>query len=159
MVIRPGEVFSFWNAVGSPDKLESSRCIRNGKIKLETGGGLCQAASIIYHLALTGGLEIVERHNHSVDLYGDGLRASPIGLDATVCYGYKDLRIYNQTKMTLRFHLEVKDNRIEARLQSDAFLARHEVVTFESHMPDAVEVTLKYADTGKVIDKCIYKRK
>jgi hypothetical protein len=60
------------------------------------------------------GLKIVERYNHSVDLYGDGPRACPIGYDATVLYGYKDLRVKNMTNATLRFKLIVEKDVIFA---------------------------------------------
>ncbi|HTP30232.1 MAG TPA: VanW family protein, partial [Anaeromyxobacteraceae bacterium] len=36
-----------------------------------------------------------ERHSHSIDLYTDSTRFAPLGADATVAYGRKDLRFEN----------------------------------------------------------------
>lgn len=156
-IIRPGEVFSFWNILGNPNKLKGSRCIRNNKIKIERGGGLCQAAGIIYHLSILCGLKIVERYNHSIDLYGDGPRACPIGFDATVCYGYKDLRIYNNTKAILRFQLSITNDELHAELQSSTPLIEREIAIEKKVINNLIEVKTFYADTGELITNNIYK--
>lgn len=156
--ICPGEIFSFWEIVGNPDKLKSSRSIRNNKVKMEKGGGLCQIAGIIYHLSLVGGLKIAERHHHSIDLYGDGPRACPIGLDATVSYGYKDLRIQNNTQATLHFNISVIENELHGELQSTQPLVQHEVKILKTETPNHIDVKTSYADTGIPIAENIYKR-
>ena len=156
-LILPGEVLSFWNVVGNPDKLKSSRCIRNNKVAIEKGGGLCQAAGIIYHLSILSGLKIVERYNHSVDLYGDGPRACPIGYDATVLYGYKDLRVKNMTNATLRFKLIVEKDVIFAELYSDIPLQQREISSHVTRLSDRMEVKTFYLDTEELISNDVYK--
>jgi hypothetical protein len=54
----------------------------------------------VYHIGIIAGLDIIERYNHSVDIYTDDTRFAPLGTDATVVYGYKDLRIRNNTNVT-----------------------------------------------------------
>ena len=71
------------------------RNIVDGQLVRQVGGGLCQLSSLVYHLALLGGLEIVERHPHSIDIYRDNERFTPLGADATVVWGSKDLRLRN----------------------------------------------------------------
>lgn len=156
-LILPGEVLSFWNVVGNPDKLKGSRCIRNNKVAIEKGGGLCQAAGIIYHLSILSGLKIVERYNHSVDLYGDGPRACPIGYDATVLYGYKDLRVKNMTNATLRFKLIVEKDVIFAELYSDIPLQQREISSHVTRLSDRIEVKTFYLDTEELISNDVYK--
>lgn len=156
-LILPGEVLSFWNVVGNPDKLKGSRCIRNNKVAIEKGGGLCQAAGIIYHLSILSGLKIVERYNHSVDLYGDGPRACPIGYDATVLYGYKDLRVKNMTNATLRFKLIVDKDVIFAELYSDIPLQQREISSLVTRLSDRIEVKTFYLDTEELISNDVYK--
>ncbi|MBC7773951.1 MAG: VanW family protein [Phycisphaerae bacterium] len=98
LIVLPGEVFSFWAIVGRPSELRGFRRSRNivkGRLNLEVGGGLCQVSSIVYQLALTAGLEVRERHAHSIDIYTEEERVAPLGADATVVYGYKDLRWVN----------------------------------------------------------------
>ena len=150
-IIYPGEILSFWEVVGNPDKLRVSRCIRNGKLAIEKGGGLCQAAGIIYHLSLIAGLKIVERYNHSVDLYGDGPRACPIGFDATVLYGYKDLRISNMTNATLRFSLTVDEGVLRAELYSDKPLMQREIGSQKTETSNNINVKTFYTDTNEFI--------
>lgn len=128
-VVMPGEVFSFWRTVGNPNTREfaCSRSIRGGVLQLERGGGLCQASGIIHHLALVAGLEVVERHNHSKDLYTDATRFCPLGSDATVAFGYRDLRVRNNTETPIVFDLRVCDDHFEARLLSADPIFAHDI--------------------------------
>ena len=128
-VVMPGEVFSFWRTVGNPNTKEyaDSRSIRGGVLHLERGGGLCQASGIIHHLSLVAGLEVVERHNHSKDLYTDATRFCPLGSDATVAYGYRDLRVRNTTQTPIVFDLQVCDDHFEACLRSVEPIAEHDI--------------------------------
>lgn len=82
LIIRPGEVFSFWHTVGNPNdrkRFREGRSIHAGQVTLDVGGGLCQASGIIHHIALLAGLQILERYNHSVDLYTEESRFAPLG--------------------------------------------------------------------------------
>lgn len=157
--IRPGETFSFWRAVGNPNSndFESSRSIVGGVLQLERGGGLCQASGIIYHLSLLAGLDIVERHNHSVDLYDENTRFCPLGSDATVCYGYKDLRVRNNTDALLRFELKVGDDRFVARLYSDLPLQRRDIAfEREDHDDGTREARAIDVATGTILSRSRY---
>ncbi len=81
-ILHPGSEFSFNETVTwqiPRDELGYAPSIINGKLLLASGGGLCQVASTLYAAALSAGLTITERKNHS----------SPVGyiapgLDATV---------------------------------------------------------------------------
>jgi len=118
-VIKPNAIFSFWRIIGNPNKLfRNGRTIQNGKIIDDVGGGLCQVSGIIYYISLISGLKILERHNHSVDIYNDETRFCPLGTDATVVYGYKDLRILNTNSYPIKFELEIKDKLIQIKLFS-----------------------------------------
>ena len=126
VLITPGEIFSFWEVVGYPGPWQGYRKGRNlvaEKIQSAYGGGLCQVSGILYHLALGTGLEIVERHNHSVDIYTENERFAPLGSDATVVYGYKDLRFRNTTGQPLYFALDSTAGHINACLHSPLPLA------------------------------------
>lgn len=122
VTILPGETFSFWHAVGNPNTHEfaASRGLRNGKVEIERGGGLCQISGIMHHLALIAGLQVTERHSHSVDLYTEETRFCPLGSDATVSYGYRDLRFVNNTDGTLWFTFDVGEDTFRATLHTSA---------------------------------------
>lgn len=105
--IRPGETFSFWRLVGMPSQKRGFVVGRNligGELRPDIGGGLCQLSGMIYYGALQAGLTITERHSHSIDLYDEETRYTPLGSDATVSYGYKDLRFRND--LTFPVHLD-----------------------------------------------------
>lgn len=111
--IAPGQIFSFWHLVGSPsakNNYQKSRSIVAGKLEAETGGGLCQLSGLIYYLSLHAGLTILERHAHSLDIYRDEERFTPLGSDATVAYGYKDLRLKNDLPFPVQFKFMVTEN-------------------------------------------------
>lgn len=113
VVIQPGEVFSFWHIVGDPTEEKGYKTGRNiigDSLKEDIGGGLCQVSGMIYHLALTSGMEIKERHNHTLDLYKEDKRYTPLGADATVVFGYKDIRFKNPTSSPIYFNFKVSES-------------------------------------------------
>ncbi len=121
VIIRPGQTFSFWRIIGSPDQhYQKSRAIIGGKLVEDNGGGLCQICSAIYHISLIAGLEIVERHSHSIDIYSDTTRFTPLGTDATIVYGYKDLRIRNNKPDAIGFSLLISDETLTIFLKSNS---------------------------------------
>lgn len=138
IVVLPGQVFSFWTTVGWPNRLKGYRRSRNligGKIRFAYGGGICLVSGILYHLSLMAGLDILERHNHSLDIYTEAERFTPLGADATVAYGYKDLRIRNNTEYPICFEIDVTGNQVTAQLRSAGWI-KARVVTFErTEMP------------------------
>ena len=118
-VILPNEIFSFWKIIGNPNiGFANGRTIRYGKIVTESGGGLCQASGILHQLSLIAALKVLERYNHSVDIYTEATRFCPLGSDATVVYGYKDLRIKNNFNFPIAFQMRVIDHQLELQLLS-----------------------------------------
>ncbi len=117
--VLPGEIFSFWKAVGKPSKgkgYKTGRNLVNGALTEDIGGGLCQLAGIIYHTSLKSGLEILERHPHSLDIYEENERYTPLGADAAVVYGYKDLRIRNTRGFPIKYTFIIKNESIACRV-------------------------------------------
>lgn len=115
----PGETLSLWRLVGRPSKaagFQMGRSIRGDAVGGDIGGGLCQLSGILYELGLRGGLEIVERHPHSHDLYTEDERFTPLGLDATLVWPYKDLRLRNAASAPVLIRVTVEDSTIRAAL-------------------------------------------
>lgn len=96
IIVKPQEIFSFNKYVGTTEKkdgFKESTIIANGIFVDGYGGGVCQVSSTLYNAALLANLKIVERYNHSV--YGEATKYVPLGRDAAIFYGYKDLKIKN----------------------------------------------------------------
>ena len=113
-VVAPGETFSFWALVGRPSTaagFQLGRSIRGGVAGGDIGGGLCQVSGIAYEAGLRAGLTVAERHPHSRDLYAEPERFTPLGLDATVVWPYRDLRLRNPHPVPVRFGFVV-DGRV-----------------------------------------------
>ncbi len=148
VTVQPGHVFSFWKTIGNPTEargFKKGRNLVNGQVSETYGGGLCQLSGIIYHTSLIAGLAIVERHNHSVDLYANGeQRFTPLGADATVAFGYKDLRVSNPFGFAVRFEVEVLGETLVCRLRSKEAITAWEVEYQAIEKNGSVEVfTLK----------------
>ncbi len=121
VVIPPGGIFSFSHLVGNPLEVRGyqvGRTLINGKLQAVAGGGLCQLAGLIYLLALHTDCAILERHPHSQDIYTDATRFTPLGSDAAVVFGYKDLRIKNHTTTPIRFQFDLYKTQITGTIMA-----------------------------------------
>lgn len=106
LLIPPGAIFSFWHVVGRPTRARGfvpGRSLLAGQLRPDYGGGLCQLSGLMYYVSLMAGLEVLERHPHSRDIYDDQTRYAPLGADATVAYGFKDLRVINSYPFPICF--------------------------------------------------------
>lgn len=106
VLIRPGEVFSFWKLVGPPTVKRGFReglTIANGQTGRGTGGGMCQFTNLIHWMVLHSPLEVVERHHHDgLDLFPDYNRQIPFGTGTSISYNYVDYRFRNPTQDTFQ---------------------------------------------------------
>ncbi len=157
--INPNEIFSFWKTVGNPSQKRGfvgSRSLVNGKIENSIGGGLCQLAGLIYYVSLYANLEILERHNHSMDIYTDETRFTPLGSDATVAFGYKDLKIRNNLKSPIRFSFSI-DNKIKINLMHSSIFQKNKV-EFKQNDIDKTCVEAVTIINNKIVNKSKYKK-
>ncbi len=129
-VIPPKSVFSFNAAVGEGSARNGfvyGRVLYREETRLEPGGGLCQASTTAYNALLLAGFQIVERHRHS-----QPITYAPLGLDATIMYGKKDLRMKNPFDRTFYMEATLTDKTLTVALRSDPPLPyRYEIVTEE----------------------------
>ena len=103
VLVKPGEEFSFNKNVGEVDGkhgFKAEKVIKQNKIEMDWGGGLCQVSTTLYRAALLAGLPITERAPHSwkVAYYSQVMGN---GLDATVYTGVRDLKFVNDTPGSL----------------------------------------------------------
>lgn len=95
-LIEPAEEFSLIKTLGDIDKESGylpELVIKEGRTVPEYGGGLCQIGTTVFRGALSTGLPITLRRNHSyrVSYY------EPAGTDATIYDPWPDLRFVNDT--------------------------------------------------------------
>ncbi len=94
-IIQPGGTISVNALAGrrSEDKgFMPAPAIIDGAIEDEVGGGICQLSGTLYNAALLADMEIVERKRHSYPS-----EYLPVGLDSTLDWNDKDLKIKNVT--------------------------------------------------------------
>lgn len=92
IVLGAGEGFSFWAAAGRPSRGKGyviGRELRGGCMIPSVGGGICQITNALSRVAHAAGMEIVERHSHTVHPSGFFIDDMT---DATVFWNYVDLR-------------------------------------------------------------------
>ena len=94
--LAPGDVYNFDKQIGPRTAARGYKLapgiVGPGKLEDVYGGGICQVSTTMFNAAFFAGIEIVERHNHSI--YIDHY---PKGRDATVTGGGKNLRFKNDT--------------------------------------------------------------
>jgi vancomycin resistance protein YoaR len=128
-VLLPGAEFSFNTLTGertAEKGYSEASAISGGKLVDEVGGGVCQVSSTVYDAALLAGLEVVERHPHSWEMY-----YVKAGLDAMVDYGSrKDLRLKNGAAVSV--YLVVRVDVAKRTVTAEVYgLPSQETITLE----------------------------
>jgi vancomycin resistance protein YoaR len=115
VVLMPGDLLSFNDIVGprtEDNGFATAPEIYKGEMRDGVGGGTCQVSGTLHAAALFGGVDILQRSNHSRPSGYIGL-----GLDATVVYPDVDLKLKNPYDFPLVVHTRVDRGvlRIELR--------------------------------------------
>jgi vancomycin resistance protein YoaR len=95
--LAPGDEYNFDKTIGprTPERgyKTAPGIVGNGELDEVLGGGICQVSTTLFNAVFEAGLQVVERHNHS--LY---IGHYPDGRDATVAGGGgKNFRFKNDT--------------------------------------------------------------
>lgn len=132
-VISPGEIFSFNSAVGDGSAANgflTGRVLYQDTTAYEPGGGICQVSSTLFNALLLAGCAISERHRHS-----SPVRYVPLGLDATIRYGKKDLRMKNLHSHAIYIFTSMNDKRLTITIKSEQVLKNsYEIFTEEEEI-------------------------
>jgi len=117
-VVESGESFSFNAAVGERTYergFTTAKVISEGRFIDGVGGGVCQVSSTIYNCVLLAGLDIEERHPHSLSVS----YVEP-SFDAMVSYGACDLKFKNTTDGPIFIECFADGSNITVRLYGKA---------------------------------------
>ncbi|MCA9677271.1 MAG: VanW family protein [Kofleriaceae bacterium] len=121
LVIAPHQVMSFLWTVGWPARWRGFRPgleLHDARPTLAIGGGTCKVSNLVYQLALAGGMRVIERHRHALDLFPDRDRTAPFALGATVAYNHADLRFANPLAAPVTLRLTVRDGELVGELRT-----------------------------------------
>lgn len=145
-VLMPGEEFSFNNSTG-PRNAEAgykeASVIVGGEFTVGIGGGVCQVSTTLYRAALKSDMEITSRQNH-------GLPVSyvPMGQDATVAYGYIDLKFRNNKEYPVYIEGFVRGGEIHVRLYGKK--TDDIYVDLESEVVETIEPKMQVKKDGNM---------
>ncbi len=116
-ILAPNETFSFNDVVGRATAergFKEAPIIVDGQFVQGIGGGICQVSSTLYNAALISNMEIIERSNH-----GRAVGYLPLGRDATIAYGYLDLKFKNTRTHHVLISSVVEGNKVIIRFFGD----------------------------------------
>lgn len=92
-ILNPGEILSVDKGIkgrNAANGYAKAGSYLNGKTVQTYGGGVCQVSTTLYGAILRAGIVPIERNAHSMSV-----SYVPLGLDAAISEGYKDLKIQN----------------------------------------------------------------
>lgn len=122
-IIRPHDTFSINQLLGrrtAEKGYAPAPVIINERQDVGIGGGICVVSTALYQAAALAGLVIVERHPHRRPV-----RYAPPGLDATLNYPNKDLKLKNSTGELIVLRLYIRNRQVIAQVfgapQSERF--------------------------------------
>jgi len=139
-IIMPKAAFSFNDVVGegsAKNGYVNGRVLYREEARWEPGGGLCQVSTTLFNTLLAAGFNIIERHRHLRPV-----TYAPLGLDATIYYGKKNLRLKNPFNQ--KFYIET--------ILTEKSLSI--IVKAENQLPYRYELTTEEEETEiPILDK------
>lgn len=122
LLLRPGEVFSFWHTVGKVTRRKGyreGRVIVRNHLTADIGGGLCNLSHALHVLVLHSPLTVTEFHSHSDALAPDEGPRVPFSAGTSVCYNYVDFRFRNDTDQTVQLMAWCEEEELYVQLRSE----------------------------------------
>ena len=117
-ILAPDATWSFNQTIGQWVRSEGyvrAPVSYGGVLVPAWGGGVCQTSTTLYNAALLAGLEVVERHPHTIA----PSYIAP-GRDAAVAHGIADLKLRNPYPFPCRIECFVRGNKLVCRLSAGA---------------------------------------
>ncbi|MBU7007925.1 VanW family protein [Phosphitispora fastidiosa] len=122
-MIKQGEFFSFNDVVGPRSQeagYKNAKIILNNEFIDGLGGGVCQVSSTLYNVLLRAGINVTERHNHSLVV-----TYVPMGQDAAVAFGAKDLKFTNNLPCAVIIKASMTRDTVTLKLFGDSSLKKN----------------------------------
>lgn len=142
LLIRPGEIFSFWRRVGRPTRAKGyieGMEISRGEARPGIAGGICQIANVLHWLVLHSPLVVTERSTHSYDPFPDQGRSIPYGTGCSLFYNYVDFQFHNPTATIFQICLSLSERFLVGELRSSEEIAHAYTVIEKDHAFERVD--------------------
>ncbi|MFC2133654.1 VanW family protein [Bacteroidota bacterium] len=122
IIIKQREIFSMYHLIGDATYergFKDGPIIVNNQLTTDIGGGLCQISTALFNVALMANCKIIEKHNHSSDIWGNN-RIIELGRDATYAYPRLDIMFenINSSDIVLRLNIDRNNLVLNSRLLS-----------------------------------------
>lgn len=114
--LLPGEKASFDQIIhdnSDGQHFQAAGSYLNGKTVQTEGGGICQISTTAYNALLRAGITPSKRYPHSMPVH-----YVPLGLDAAISAGVKDLEVTNNMDVPIVIRMFTKGNTLTARVVS-----------------------------------------
>ncbi len=113
-IVMPGESVSC-STVFKPrtaaNGYKNASVFQNGQKVDGIGGGICQVSTTLYNALLNAGVKVTERHPHSMQV-----DYVPLGLDAAIATGYKDLVFCNNYTQPIYLQSDIRNADVACRV-------------------------------------------
>ncbi len=136
VIIKPGELFSFWKLVGKPTSARGFPLglqLSFGNLTSMVGGGLCQLTNLLHWMVLQTPLAVTERHRHATDPFPDYKRKVPFGSGATVFYNYLDFAFRNDTSSVFQVKVRVEEEYLCGEIRCEKALPYRYSIVERNH--------------------------
>ncbi|HOP29239.1 MAG TPA: VanW family protein [Spirochaetota bacterium] len=154
--IPSGKTFSFNETVGEGSAANgylSGRVLYQDRSAYEAGGGICQVSSTLFNALILAGCVIIERHRHAYPV-----TYVPPGLDATIKYGKKDLRIKNPHQHSIFINTSMNDSTLLITIRAGGKIrGSYEIYTEEETVNIPFEESGRKVKPGSTI--YVYRKK
>lgn len=125
ILVKPDMEVSFNETVGDINEdrgFKSAGVIINGELDSGIGGGICQVSTTLYNAIIRADLDVVERINHTRPV-----NYVPLGTDAAVVSGYKDLKFKNSSKYPVYIKSYADGDNLEFKIFGNKELKKYDI--------------------------------
>ncbi len=115
-LLMPGDTFSYAEKTQAVESSYKDAMVigENNQYVPGNAGGICQVSTTLYNAVMRANIRSVERHNHSI---ASGY--VPVGLDATVSWGYLDYRFENTYNFPVYLYAAIVGNTVQIAVYGD----------------------------------------
>lgn len=148
-LLAPGQHFSMNETAGPYSRergFQPAPVFRAGEVITGIGGGVCQNSSTLYNAVLLAGLEVTERHSHSLPVW-----YLPLGRDASVSYGVTDLKFVNP----LHKYVYIQMRASEGVLTVNVFGTKEKEVEISSSIVEYIDPPVEYIESSDVTERVV----